>query len=215
MGTKMVKVKGLEHLWYREELRELGLFTLENRRLRGNLQMYITCQGVKEMELDFSVVSSNRTKRWWTKSEIEEIQFKQIETRFFFSSFNWKHCWILKHVAHWVCKMAILGDSQNKMGHSPGKPAVVEAALGKGWISRSGEIPSNCNHSMILLGLPQWHKLPFWENYCVWKSASFTYWPCYVLFCSSADTACLEAYCAAYFCWKLSASIHRQWDFCL
>jgi len=55
-------IRGLEHLSYKERLRELGLFSLKERRLRGDLRS-ISRVGVRRMGPDsFSVVPSNRTR---------------------------------------------------------------------------------------------------------------------------------------------------------
>jgi len=62
-SSKMIR--GLEHLSCEERLRELGLFSLENRRLQGDLLVAFQClKGAYEQEGEqlFTRVDSDRTK---------------------------------------------------------------------------------------------------------------------------------------------------------
>ena len=78
--------RGLEHLSYEERLRELGLFSLENRRLRGDLRnasKYLQGGGQEDGARLCSVEPSDRTRGNGHKQEQSFLCVDVFETLYF------------------------------------------------------------------------------------------------------------------------------------
>uniref|UniRef100_K7EWN1 Reverse transcriptase domain-containing protein n=1 Tax=Pelodiscus sinensis TaxID=13735 RepID=K7EWN1_PELSI len=76
-ATKMIR--GLEHMTYKEKLGDLGLFSLQEKRVRGDLiAVYNFLKGCSKEDGErlFSVVTDSRTrsnglKLWWERSRLD------------------------------------------------------------------------------------------------------------------------------------------------
>ena len=122
----MKMIRGLEHLSYEDSLRELGLFSLEKRRLQGDLNAAIQyLKGDYEQEGNqlFTWVDSDRTKG---------NGFKLKEGRFWLDaggSFHWEDGEEPAQAAQRGCGCPIPGGAQGKVGWALGQRAMVLALI--------------------------------------------------------------------------------------
>ncbi|PKU46228.1 hypothetical protein llap_3452 [Limosa lapponica baueri] len=123
-ATKMIK--GMEHLSYEERLRNLGLFSLEKSRLRGDLinaYKYLKGACQEDGARLFSVMPSDRAEG--NGQTVEHRKFHlNIRNNFYFESDR-----ALEQAAQGGGGISFCGDVQNMLGCFPVEPAVGEPAL--------------------------------------------------------------------------------------
>ena len=115
-------IRGLQHLPYKDRLRELGLFRLEKRRLRGDLIaafQYLKGAYKQEGRQLFERGDKSRTRANGFK--LKEGRFRlDVRGKFFTMSGE-----VLERAARRSCGCPVPGGVQGQVGWGPGQPGLV------------------------------------------------------------------------------------------
>ena len=131
------KLRGLEHLSCEERLREMGLFSLEKRRLKGDLAVAFQClKGAYKQVGDRLFTQSDRDRTRANSIKVKEGGFRSDVRKKIFTQRAVKP-W---HSCSESCGCPIPGDAGGR--HPEENPA--------GWNWMISNVPSNLSHSMII-----------------------------------------------------------------
>jgi len=160
-------MKSLEHFPYEERLRDLGLFSLENRRLKGNLITvckHLKCGSQVNRGRLFSVASNNRTRGSGRNTGSSTL----TQGRTLLSE------WCSTGTGCPERLWSVLLCRYSRLVQTPTCATCCrEPALAGVWTGWFPEVPSNCYNSVITTALPRSWLLNtrknsvFLREYCV------------------------------------------------